>query len=95
MSTFKPGIAIPVGETLKEVIEDRGITVNELSKGIQLSEELTNGLLIGMVRVTPALAIKLDEFLKIPKSFWMNLERNYNETLLRVGDETEEINESK
>ncbi|MBP1309248.1 addiction module HigA family antidote [Paenibacillus sp. 1182] len=84
---YKPGIAIAPGETIQEVIEDRGITVSSLAKGIELHEELTKGLLTGSVRITHDIATRLEQFLEIGHSFWLNLERNYNETLLRLWDQ--------
>ncbi|ADO59990.1 helix-turn-helix transcriptional regulator [Paenibacillus polymyxa] len=89
---YKAGVAIPPGETIQEVIEDREITVIQLAKGIELHEELTKGLLTGKVRITPDIANRLEQFLEIGHSFWLNLERNYNETLLRLWDQNMAVN---
>lgn len=89
VSGYKSPIAIAPGETIQEVIADRYWTVEHLSEKLDLNLELTKGLLAGNVRIDTNLANRLEEVLEIPASFWRNLERMYNETLLRLWEEVE------
>ncbi|MFF2531361.1 transcriptional regulator [Brevibacillus sp. NPDC058079] len=94
-NSYQPNYAIPPGETIQEVIEDRGISIEQLSTELGLHVEITKSLLSGIVRITPDIASGLETILQIPKAFWLNLERSYNETLLRLWDvekQEEELN---
>lgn len=84
---YKPGIAIAPGETLKEVLDDRGWTSSDLSSLMKMDEVSVKGLLDGSFRITPAIAESLQRVTDIPATFWMNLEFMYCETIQRLYEE--------
>lgn len=89
MLESKTYLAVPPGETLKELIEDRGMSQKELAERLDCSPKHISKLLHGEVRLTERTAIRLESVLGIPASFWLNLEQNFRQTLELVKDENE------
>ncbi len=85
----KSYIAIPPGVTIKEQIEDRGLTQKEFACHMDLTEKHISKLINGDVALTPQVALRLESVLGIPASFWNNLEAKYEEQKARVKDELE------
>ncbi|MGM0365888.1 MAG: HigA family addiction module antitoxin [Actinomycetota bacterium] len=92
---FKPSIAIPPGETLKEVLEDRNLKQVDFCKRLGLSEKMISQIINGIAPITPQTALKFESVLEIPASFWINLESNYQETKQRLEVETKLKNSDK
>ena len=80
-------IAIPIGATIKEQIEKRGMKQKEFALRMNMSEKYINRLLCGEVELTKEIANKLELLLGIPEIFWNNLEANYREKQNQVGPE--------
>ncbi|MFR7418292.1 HigA family addiction module antitoxin [uncultured Megasphaera sp.] len=80
-------IATPPGATITEQLEERGMTQNEFSKRMGMSEKQISQLMNGDVRVTPDMAEKLELVLGVPAGFWNNLEAIYQEKLVKVKQE--------
>jgi HTH-type transcriptional regulator / antitoxin HigA len=81
---FNPGIAIPPGETLQEILEDREITQKELAARLGLTPKHVNKIIKGTATISHDTAIKLESVLGISASFWNNLEMKYQETKARL-----------
>lgn len=84
---YKAVIAVPPGETLAEILEDRQMTQKELADRTGLSIKHINEIVQGKASITSDTALKLEAVLGIPASFWMNLEANYQETKARLAAE--------
>lgn len=65
------------GDTLKEWLEEKGMTAIEFSRKIRESFIFTIGLLEGREPITESIAWKVEEVTCIPSMFWINLERRY------------------
>lgn len=76
------------GETLAEVIEDRGMTQRELAVRTGMTEKHISTVIHGQKNISVAFSKKLEYALGIESSFWMNLQINYDRELL----EFEELN---
>ena len=76
------------GETLAEIIEDRGMTQRELAVRTGMTEKHISTVIHGQKNISAAFARKLEYALGIETSFWMNLQANYDRELL----EFEELN---
>ena len=87
MFESKSYIATPPGATITEQLEERGMTQNEFSKRMGMSEKQISQLMNGDVRVTPDMAEKLELVLGVPAGFWNNLEAIYQEKLVKVKQE--------
>ena len=80
-------IATPPGATITEQLEERGMTQNEFSKRMGMSEKQISQLMNGDVRVTPDMAEKLELVLGVPAGFLNHLEDIYQEKLVKVKQE--------
>ena len=84
---YTPDIAIPPGETLRELLESLGMTQAELARRIDRPPTKVNSIIKGTKRITENTAIDLGRVTPYPTSFWVNLEKNYRLTLARLKDE--------
>ena len=80
-------IAIPPGETIKELLKDRGMPVTEFALKINLSKEQTNKLLKGSLILTPTIASRLENVLGGSSKFWIKLEHIYRGKLNKIKGE--------
>ncbi len=76
------------GETVAEVIEDRGMTQRELAIRTGMTEKHISTVIHGQKGISAAFAKKLEYALGIEAGFWMNLQANYERELF----EFEEVN---
>ena len=77
---------IPPGEGLREEVEFRGISAQEMAALCSEPMENMEAVYRGAREITPALAEKLQEVLGIGAYIWLNLEADYQEILRRVGE---------
>lgn len=82
-------MATPPGATIKEQLNDRGMTQKEFATRLGMSEKHISKLINGEVYLTSEMAIKLEMVLGIPAKFWNNLEAIYREKLLKAQLENE------
>jgi HTH-type transcriptional regulator/antitoxin HigA len=80
---YMPNYVSPPGETLQEVLEERGISIAELAERTSKPEKTINEIINGQAAITPEIALQLELVLSIPASFWNNRERRYREALAR------------
>ena len=83
----KTYIATPPGATIKEMIDDRGISEAQLAASLDESEEFVRDLLEGEVELTAEVAARLEAALGMRASFWVDYERLYREKLNKVAAE--------
>lgn len=79
-----PNYAVPAGDTIAELLEERGMTQAELAARINLSEKALSQIITGVAPLTRATAIKLEPVTGIPSRTWNNLEARYREELERL-----------
>lgn len=79
MLESKKYIATPPGATIKEQLNDRGMTQKEFANCMGMSEKHVSKLLSGCVHLTPDTAERLELVLGIPAGFWNKLEAIYQE----------------
>lgn len=82
-------IATPPGATIREQLEDRGMTQKEFALRMNMSEKHISKLINGDVHLTPDVALRLEFVLGVPARFWNNLEAIYQEKCTRVQAENE------
>ncbi len=71
------------GETLRELLEERGISQSELSDRTGRSRKTINEILQAKTAITPETALQLELVLGLPASFWNTRESKYREFLAR------------
>ena len=84
-------LIIHPSETLKELMKDRSITKKELAIKCGVTRDYVNSVLCGQ-RISNTFAKKLEKALNIPSSFWINLQRNYDNELLEYQRACQENN---
>ncbi|MCF0150594.1 MAG: helix-turn-helix domain-containing protein [Firmicutes bacterium] len=77
-------IATPPGATIKEQLNNRGMSQKEFAARMDLSEKHISKLINGDVQLTPDVAIRLEVVLGVPAKFWSELEAVYREKLIKV-----------
>jgi HTH-type transcriptional regulator/antitoxin HigA len=85
-------IATPPGATIKEQLNDRGMSQKEFAARLDMSEKHISKLINGDVQLTPEVAVRLEMVLGVPARFWSNLEAIYREKLIKA--EAENIMEA-
>jgi HTH-type transcriptional regulator / antitoxin HigA len=81
--TWQPDWAVPPGEILLEVLDDRGMSQSELARRMGRPTKTINEIVNGKAAITPETAIQLELTLGISASFWNNLEATYRAHLAR------------
>lgn len=87
MTRSRSYIATPPGATIKEQLDDRGMSQKEFASRMGMSEKHISHLINGDVQLTPDVAYRLELVLGMPAVFWSNLEAIYREKLARVDAE--------
>ena len=89
MKRGKYTIAVPPGETIKEYLEMRGMTIKDLSIGLGCNEEDAGLLLEGEVPLGAETAQKIEALFNVPADVWLNMEKLYRSDLVKVERELE------
>ena len=84
-SDYQPGIAIHPGETVKESLEYLGYTSRDFAAQTGINQKDLDGIIEGKAPITPEIAAKLGKAIGTTgETFWLNLQKNYEETLERL-----------
>ncbi|MEI7814759.1 MAG: helix-turn-helix domain-containing protein [Coriobacteriia bacterium] len=80
---YDPRTDVPLapGETIREILEDRGITQVDFAVRLDKSEKFVSQLINGRVALTYQTAVELERVLGVPSSFWNNAESRYRDQL--------------
>lgn len=65
------------GETLQELMEAHGWTMEHVAHQLHTTPEWLQGLISGAHPVTEMVAGSLSQLTNVPARFWMRLEANY------------------
>jgi HTH-type transcriptional regulator/antitoxin HigA len=76
--------AVPPGETLRELLEEQGLSSGDLGLRADLSPEHVNKLLLGLVPLSADVAIRLEHVTGLPAQMWNALEARYRSGLERI-----------
>ncbi|MBQ5961123.1 MAG: helix-turn-helix domain-containing protein [Firmicutes bacterium] len=77
-------IATPPGATIKEQLNDRGMSQKEFAARMDMSEKHISKLINGEVQLTPETSVRLEMVLGVPAKFWNNLEAIYREKIIKA-----------
>lgn len=79
-------LIIHPGETIADVLNDRGITQAELANRTGVTPAYVSSVISGKKDISSKFAMALEYALDIPKSFWLNLQANYEAELLEYNE---------
>lgn len=90
MATKRTGISrdliIHPGETIADILEERNISQAELAKRTGVSSAYISNIIAGKKDISSKFAMALEYALSVPKSFWLNLQANYDAELLELNE---------
>jgi len=86
---YIPDTVSPPGETLAELLEERGISQVQLSKQLGLHRKTINEILQGKSVLTSDTALQLEHVLHVPAEFWVRREADYRAHLARKRETAE------
>ena len=86
-SPFRPDWTSPPGETLADILEDRGWSQTEFAERTGYTEKHVSLLINGKASITEATALKLELVMGNPAAFWLSREARYREALARADEE--------
>ena len=72
------------GETIKEVLEDKKMSQEELAIRTEYSPKHISEVVRGKKDISSEFANRLEYALGIPASFWMNLQSNYDKEVFEI-----------
>ena len=87
---FQPTWTSAPGDTIDDVMRERGLSVAQLSKQLRCTPEGVAELLQGRATITISLARRLERAIGASVEFWMTRDLQYRENALRSKDEEKE-----
>lgn len=81
--TFVPDYIIPPGETLRETIEELGMTQKELALRAELTPQSVSRIIKGEQTISYETAHKFEKVTGVPAHFWNALEAQYRENVIK------------
>jgi HTH-type transcriptional regulator / antitoxin HigA len=87
VSNFVPDYAVPPGEQLAQILEEKGMSQAELATRTGRPLKTINEIVKGKAGITPETAIQLERALSIPATIWNSLEADYQLRLAQQRDD--------
>ena len=91
MATKRTGISrdliIHPGETIAELLDERGMTQSELAIQTGVTAAYVSNVIAGKKGISSGFALALEYALGVSKTFWLNLQANYDAELLAYEEE--------
>ncbi len=81
---ISPDLVIHPGETIADLLQERGITQKELALRTGESESFLSDVIQGKKDISKSLASSLQVIFDVPESFWLNLQANYDAEVLTM-----------
>lgn len=75
---YEPDLVFPPGETLREVLNERGMTQAELAERMGRPKKTISEIANGKARLTDDTALELEAVLGVPSLVWSNLQHAYD-----------------
>jgi addiction module HigA family antidote len=90
---FVPDYVVPPGATIREFLDELGMTQAELARRMDRPESTISQIINGKKRIEPETALQLERVLGMTAGFWARLEANYRVNLARQkqDDETAQV----
>ena len=78
-TVFSPNWVSPPGDTIADLLEERGWTQEELAKRTGYSSKHINRLVRGVVPLSGEMALKLENVFGAPARFWLTREAQFRQ----------------
>jgi HTH-type transcriptional regulator / antitoxin HigA len=80
---YQPDFVTPPGDTLADLLEERGMTQSDLAQRMGRPLKTINEIIRGKKQITAETALQLETVFGAPAHVWLNLEGQYQEHLAR------------
>ena len=87
-NTFKIPVVSPPGATLKELIDEWGMSQQEVATRLERDTKDVTLFLAGQLRVMPDWAERLELVTGLSRGFWLRRQESYDEYLKREESST-------
>ncbi len=81
---YKPESVSHPGLTLREKLAEMGMGDKEFAVRVGKSEKTVTAVTSASSSITPDMAVKFEDVVKIPASFWLKRQQRYEEYLARL-----------
>ncbi|MFC5359075.1 ImmA/IrrE family metallo-endopeptidase [Azospirillum himalayense] len=88
---FKPQWASPPGATIIDILEQKGMSIEDFCSAMQTSERLASKIISGDAEIDARLAIKLENVLGGSAAFWLRREAQFRSDLQRLDEAVVEM----
>lgn len=85
---YQPETISPPGETVADLLEERGMTQTELAQRMGRPVKTVNEIIHGKAAILPETALQLERVFGVPVDYWLNHEAKYRASLLRQNEES-------
>ena len=75
--TYSPDVVSAPGGTLRELLDERGMTRKDLAARMGRPITTINEIIKGKAKIDPDIAVELERELGLPASFWNEREAHY------------------
>ena len=84
---ISPSLLIHPGETVADVLEDRQMTREELAARMAVDLASVTAVIDGQAYISESFAAALERALDVPRSFWLNLQANYDRECIEANED--------
>ncbi len=92
---LSPDLIIHPGETIADLLEERGMTQQELAARTGVTSAFISKVINGKKGISGNFAYALECAFGVPKTFWLNLQANYEAEMLDAHESTTITDEEK
>lgn len=89
-----PAKATHPGSLLKSEMQERNLSIKELSQSCDISEYILNKIIKNQRNITIDVAVELEKIFNIDTDFWLKLQYNYEKDMLKISKKNEVENSS-
>lgn len=90
-NTFQIPVVSPPGATLKELIDEWGMSQQEVAERLEKNPKDVSLFLAGQLRVTPDWAERLELVTGLSRGFWLRRQESYDAYIKQVEPHTKTI----
>lgn len=77
LAPWEPNWADPPGDTIREKLQELGLTQEQAAERMGVSAPYLNGVIRGHRAITPRVALRLEELTGVRAEFWARLWAQY------------------
>lgn len=81
---YTPDVVYPPGDTILEIMKERKLSHNDVAKAMLYKPWVLDKIVNGTRPIDPCVAWRLEGAFGVRASFWLNLEKNYRDSMKEV-----------